>query len=438
MPIIIRSPFKYNSIESDPTTYGLREDVLQQCFNEIFNDNNLLISGPRGIGKSSLSVQLQKVLGGDKRLLTRCGLVADLPKYILLQYVCYSTDTLEDIVLSLLSQLEIKLNEKNSTFKIIGGKLDLSFFGIVRGEIEVKKNTLENNIIIDKFIEAIIHTSYVIEDPHINILIDEVDQLGESINFAHFLKVVCESLDRRQYTGLSFIVIGQDRVYSRLLRQQPAFERIINPINLGPLDSENSEYVFDACLQSSDQTISFDPETRGMLLDIASGYPYIIHLLGHYSIYNMQTRYNSIPETGLLVNQQDFLEGLRIVIDSKKEMYNQIIDNCSDSEKTIIFSLVVFSTKSIPQVYIYNNIVKLLKNNFLESEVLPILDSLCNNGILKVVTSFTQEKAYIFDSELFRIYVADKIQQKEIEVHRLKDIDYPKTNTLKTEYRYFI
>jgi MoxR-like ATPase len=65
-----KSPFKVDKSEKDPNAFGLRTTEIEVCASTLYNNRNILISGPRGIGKSSLGEQLLVALGGEHTLLS--------------------------------------------------------------------------------------------------------------------------------------------------------------------------------------------------------------------------------------------------------------------------------------------------------------------------------------------------------------------------------
>lgn len=79
MSIIIKTPFRSSDLETDPIVYGLRPEELRQGIYQLYNDKSLLITGTRGIGKSSFCYQLQKIIKGDDTLLKRCALEISMP-----------------------------------------------------------------------------------------------------------------------------------------------------------------------------------------------------------------------------------------------------------------------------------------------------------------------------------------------------------------------
>src|SRR3954464_6811844 len=106
MESIRKSPFKVARIESDPRAFGRRIDDVRDSATALYNRRNVLISGPRGIGKSSLGSQLQTVYDGDPTLLQRCAIDTRLPRYVCAFYACDKTTTLSELCGAILYSIE--------------------------------------------------------------------------------------------------------------------------------------------------------------------------------------------------------------------------------------------------------------------------------------------------------------------------------------------
>src|SRR5689334_15894417 len=106
MAILRKTPFKVNKIESDPDAFGLRPKEIISCSESLYNNRSILTSGPRGIGKSSLGNQMQKVLEGDRTLLERCGITSVFPNTLCLFYACDQGNSLQQLVLDIMYNLE--------------------------------------------------------------------------------------------------------------------------------------------------------------------------------------------------------------------------------------------------------------------------------------------------------------------------------------------
>lgn len=427
MGILIKSPFHSNNMETNPALYGLRPTIIYDTVGELFNDKNILITGTRGIGKSSLSYQLQRILNGDKEILIRCGLDVDLPKYITVDYVCSSEDSLESVVLNLIGQLEKKLDDFEQKFKIKVSKFDVNFFGAVKGEFKIDEHREENpKTVIDLFVKVIEKFSEVYVEPHINIVIDELDQIPERYNFAHFIKVVDECLDRKQIHSLSFILVGQIELFKRLREQQPAFYRLVKHFCLQPLTPENSEYVLDACLDKTSNEsgirTTIEDEAKNLLLGLSGGYPHSIHLIGHEAFCSMQERYEKKPDV-LCVVHRDVLQGLKKALIREAERYKEMFQQLNQEEQQCLV-IMAGCKKDIPMMFTMQDIEEGIPIEDIDKKKLLIknsLKSLCEKQILHevgydVIVKNADEKKYEFCEEIFRVYLADVMQNdKELD-----------------------
>src|ERR1700686_1491762 len=106
MTILRRSPFKVARIEDDPSAFGLRPDAVRACAEALYNRQSILISGERGIGKSSLAHQFRTIYKGTPTLLERSNISADFPPYLCGYTFCTSDTSLADLCTSIIYDLE--------------------------------------------------------------------------------------------------------------------------------------------------------------------------------------------------------------------------------------------------------------------------------------------------------------------------------------------
>lgn len=69
-----KNPFTPQMPITNTSKFAGRKDAIFSAIDGMFNNKNILISGPRGIGKSSLAYQLLYLTSGETELLTRCGI----------------------------------------------------------------------------------------------------------------------------------------------------------------------------------------------------------------------------------------------------------------------------------------------------------------------------------------------------------------------------
>lgn len=416
MSILIKTPFKPNKLETDPLVYGLRPEIIRACITELYNDKSILITGGRGIGKSSLCYQLQRILGGEKILLERCVMDINLDKCITVMFVCSPYDTLETIVDGIMAELEKKLVDVNKNFKLKEATAEFSFLGSLKVSAKVEnaeKNTYMS--LIDNFIDTMRRFGETYVNPHINIAIDELDLISEKENIAHFIKVVLEKMSSVEENFLSFILVGQELLFNRLYGQQPAFHRIVKHIKLYPLNIENAEYVFDACLNRADTKVLINNEAKKLLLDIAGGYPATIQLLGHEAFNCSLEKYDTIPEY-INIDMTDMIEGIKNTLIAETMRFQTVLESLTGEEQACILTLADEAQTDVPFVYTIENLMGgVLGSDYEEKEKKskPILDGLIDKQILYYIEDdlgvVNTQRKISFREELFRIYLNDKL-----------------------------
>ncbi|QXP69994.1 hypothetical protein H0I29_15460 [Polaribacter sp. R2A056_3_33] len=398
-----KNPFKPNVIENNPTAFGLRTKEIVFSITSLLNDNSIFITGSRGIGKSSLGLQLQKVMSGNETLLKRCNIKNTENDVLCIYYACAEDTTIEDLCLDILYELEqeILLLPKIKLAKI-KPSLELNF-GIIKAkfETEIESNRRSPSSIANRFVNGLraIYTDALKLNVFtaINIMIDEVDQLPTSINFGHFIKIIHETLNNRGCNKLTFLFAGQLGSYTRFNKEDPSFERIVKCITLDRLSWEASNYILDYASATSTPKFEIKEDARKLILSLSSGYPYIVHLIGD-SCFNEMSDDNIITKTIVL----SALEV--ILLTDKREKFTEKLRELNDMERELIFFMASQSVNMLPAEIPYNSIYDKDNDN---SDIKKQLDLLLNSLITKGYLYSINDKAlYIFSEELFRIFVS--------------------------------
>lgn len=443
----IHSPFKIDTIEKDPEGFGLRRKEIIQGARNLYDNRSILISGPRGIGKSSLGYQLQN-LYKDTTLLKRCGYEVNFPNTICCYKACSNDESLEQIVLDIICDIEDEANYliRNNKLKIeVSLEFNLSIF---KTEIKTEKeNNIKNPATSANILaRAIIEVMKKFKDNNINygicIMIDEIDQLSTNINFGHFIKVIKESLNNKGINNVNFILAGQSGIYERLNKQDKSFERLVKHISLTTLDEEASKYIIYYAIEKCEIEMAIHEEAEEIILALSCGHPYIIHLIGDEAFFCMLSKEQGIRN---VLDKIDVLKGVvNILKGDKKEKYISELKSLEEKEKLIILALADYSIKSNRLPYnIYNKGIKdviplniplkwimsvltddkRFKN---ENEINEILDKLVDEGRLRVKKSHKNNNLYyIFTDELFRLFIVytrlEKYEQSIREYNKMNN-----------------
>lgn len=411
-----RSPFKVDRVENDPAAFGLRSREIYESVEALYNHRSLLISGPRGIGKSSLGYQLHAMLKGEQALLERVGITDQLPKAICLFYACDPATTLSNLVLDNLFGLRkhvIGLSEGRPTQAT--GEFEINF-GFIRGRLEkeFEQSRLAPSSVALEFVEgldAATKTSRAfVREEGINIFIDELDKLSPEINFAHFIKIVQENLNSRGIRNISFIFAGQEGIYSRLYNEDNAFPRIVKHVPVGTLNSEASSHILAFAANTAKPIFEYGPGAKELLIAISSGFPDVLHLLGDAAFFAMGSE--------KVLTKENVMESIRDLLQSdKKELYLSRIALLSPQERLVLVKLTEYLPDQIPaRVPAEWCKTRLLNIVSTKDEIEKCIESLITKGFLQK----TRDGEFvIFREELFRLFLAfARLEQSEIHTRR--------------------
>lgn len=430
MQTLRKSPFKVGSIEDDPHAYGLRIETIVKCIQALYDNRNLLISGERGIGKSSLGRQLQYVMEGQKTLLNRCGIKADFSKTLCAYHACDQSTSLHQLVEDILYKVEKAIkHEFLITGESIFSEVEISL-GIFRGKFNDKYSKIHNmpGTIATEFVKGIYETMQILRakkfDYNINIMIDEIDQLSKVINFGHFIKVIHEEFGREDLKEVTFIFAGQSGIYKRFTEEDPSFERIVLHVPIATLNNTASQHILEFAKTRYEPAFEIEFDCEQMIIALAAGYPYYIHLLGNEAFYAM----NEINIMGM----SDLLRGLESLLRSGKfEKYMEILKKLTREEQTLIIGLCEYSLKSVPaRIPIAWIEDKFGKGCAIETDTgmvtiktEHILTSLVGKGYLKRQENLIHKTTYYsFNDELFRVFIAlRQIIRHEIYLKQLNE-----------------
>lgn len=412
MTTLRKSPFKADRIEDDPKAYGLRPASVRSCADALFNAKNVLISGERGIGKSSLANQFATVFGGDHTLLGRCDIKASFPKCLCGYTFCTAGTTLSELSTNVLYNLESQytlLKTVTPKSRKVEFKLDLKVF---TARLESEIVTRAPGTIAAEFVAGLVaalRSAKLIGLAGINVIIDEIDELDASINVGRFLKDVHERLqNQRVKQEITFTMTGQRGVYERLYREENASERGIRHVPISTLSPDESRHILTYAADNAEIPFAIDGEAQEMILGLATGYPYAIHLMGDAAFSQMTHAHR--------MTRDDVLRGvLNILQSDKAEKYVVRLRGLDDHEKLVLMSMSLFPTTTIPAQVLAQWIEPNLLGPLPQQSLSNRLDELVSNDYL---VRGPKAEWYSFRDELFRVFLSHFVlthQEKEDE-----------------------
>ena len=280
--VIFQNPFSPRSPINDPEKFAGRKQEIKTGAIGLVNKSNVLVTGPRGIGKSSYANQLLYIAQGKNYLLEKCNIELDEP----LEYATISIRSLKGVSLKEIAgniirqfvkefDLERKLNlEHQFDFQVY--KLKAKF---ATKEVE-QENTLDHfNYDLVKICDILDRKNGLL------ILIDEVENIDPDIGLPNFIKNVTEYFNTEKI-NVTFIITGIPCAITTLFFEHPSFVRLFMPVTLKELSQIESYELIDLFMTEQRKKITVD--TKILITRIARGYPVNLQLIGFYA-YQLST-----------------------------------------------------------------------------------------------------------------------------------------------------
>ncbi len=288
----ILNAFTPNSEVEEPLSFAGRKDLVLNLTDSLLAHGSCpVIYGERGLGKTSLALQIARIALGDDQLLTelrqphRALSPADafVPFWVscskevrtknsLLQRIINTAATHE----SLNELAERRLKSVTDTHKL---KLSIyeaqtkREFEQVHGESFTKLNVEEKLLLI---VDQILASGA----PGVLFVIDELDRVSKTDGLGDFLK---NASSKR----VKFLLVGVAQDISSLLVDHKSISRKLQPAFVTRMGKGELSEIIDKTLMALRKerlTFTFAELARARLVDVAGGYPWFVHCVGQEAL----------------------------------------------------------------------------------------------------------------------------------------------------------
>ena len=231
---------------------------------------NIFLSGERGIGKSSFASFIRHLVGSRYNIL---GLHVFLGK----------VSTLDDMICLLFNQLLEETKEQTWYEKIkkfLGNHIkEVGLYGI-----SVKFSPTEHDLkeLVGKFPEAIHRLLEEIKDEKkgLFIVLDDINGLADNLEFANWYKsFVDEVATHYKNFPVLIMLVGLPEKRDSLSNKQPSLTRIFRIIEIEKLRNEEVENFFNKTFKKADIK-NVTEEAMTILVTYSSGLPTLMHEIG--------------------------------------------------------------------------------------------------------------------------------------------------------------
>lgn len=290
------NPFKPNYPVS-PGMFTGRYKELQILENQLNqtragNPANFLLTGERGIGKSSLLLYIKWLAEGGAPIDGR-----DL-NFLVIDVAIDKGTTQLSLVKQIQLSLEKQLNKSEAARSFLAKaweflqRVEVGGSGLKPVEYSISQSEL-----LEHFIYSLADTeSRLCENGEgttklfgatydgVLILVDEADNADPELDLGSFLKLTTEKLQRRGSKHIMFGIAGLDELRNVLLRSHPSSLRIFDILRLERLTDPEVSQVIDKALEEANEDevkkVKITDEAKEKLILFSEGFPHFIQQFG--------------------------------------------------------------------------------------------------------------------------------------------------------------
>lgn len=317
-------------------------DSLYQLVNQ--NPRHTIITGDRGIGKSSVLNQIKNISQGNEELAKKLNLDLGDQDY---DFICAwhdcSTDQTPSVVASqLLSQL--KNSFENVLQKI---NLELNIGGILKiSEKDSSTSTLTE--IVDLFCKDVKRGAQKATENNksgIILFIDELDRVKQNSGMATFLKLSAEKLSREGVKNVAFFAGGITGAVQNLENEHGSIYRTFKDVPLPRLELPEVEEILVNGFESVSH--SYDDNVLKKVFELSAGYPEPVHLLGSQLLKT---------DTDSHLSMEDFRSAKIEVVETlrRNKLASMLEDAGSGKYQQILKAMANHDKANVPLSYISN------------------------------------------------------------------------------------
>lgn len=279
-------PFTPDIPVSDPARFSGRRTQVELVVDSLYQlkhgkPTSTIITGDRGIGKSSLLNQAKELAQGDNRLPTRLGIDIGTTKF---DFVVAWHDAAKDqgpreIVSGIMEDLQSVVASVFAKFKLelnLGGALKVS-----QREADARDITGVVNQFCTEISKVAARAKEHGKDG-VLIFVDELDRASSTSGIATFFKLVIEKLSREKVTNVAFFCAGITGAIQNLEEEHASIYRTFKEIPVPRLEATETAEILRTGYGNA--KCGFDELVCSAIHKLAAGYPEPVHLLGSQTL----------------------------------------------------------------------------------------------------------------------------------------------------------
>lgn len=263
-------------------------------------------------------------------------------------------------------------------------------------EAERGRQTYQDLNLEEKLVE-LCHLLNVAYGQPILFIIDELDRMKSTIGLASFLKAVSSE-------QLKFVLVGIASNVSDLLSDHLSLERKLLPVHVPLMDADELGQIVQKAqsyLRSESIAIAFSHRAVSRLVEVASGFPWFVHMLGQQCLIEADTLSRG------LVQHNHVDQAIRGVVDNRlaqhfSDMYQAAVRD-SEPRERVLRAFAHWTAADIPTGEVY----RILSQDLGVAKGSTYRGHLCKAeyGSILFVPAIQKRGLVRFRNEMFKTYV---------------------------------
>jgi len=275
-------PFTPDLPIDSPDRFSGRKNEIDSAVDSLFqllnnNPRHTIITGDRGIGKSSVLTQVKNIAEGNMELLKRLQINAGVDRF---DFICAWHDCSKDqtpaiLASGILRQLESKFKNIYKNLKI-----ELNVGGILKiGQQDSSVATISE--IVEQFCESLSTISSKTSENRksgVILFFDELDRVKPDSGVATFFKLAAEKLSRDNIKNIAFFAGGISGAIQKLEEEHASIYRTFKDVPLPRLEKPEVNEILETGFNQVG--CSYTTQVVENVFNLSAGYPEPVHLLG--------------------------------------------------------------------------------------------------------------------------------------------------------------
>lgn len=383
-------PFTPDLPIDDPAKFSGRVTAIDMVVDSLYQlahkqPRFTIITGDRGIGKSSVLRQTKSLTEGNLNLLTKLGIDPGISTYdfVTAWHDCAPDQTPASLAEGILSQLEHAAVRLFKNFKV-----ELSLGGLKLAAQDPKVSDLSSVVTmfcneISKFAKKATEE----EKSGIVLFFDELDRVKANSGVATFFKLTAEKLNRDGVKNVTVFAAGITGAIQNLEEEHGSIYRTFKDVPLPRLERQEIVQILEEGFQSVGAT--YAPVVLDHIFALSAGYPEPVHLLGSQILHSDSDDY---------LSEEDFIAAERRVVETlRKNKLSGALENAGSGKyQKILQAMAKYSGSAVPLSYIST------ETGYEQNQLSSNMGTLVKRGVISLAT----RGIYSFVDPLLKVYIS--------------------------------